>query len=144
MERGKKGLVDYCLCDYNAAFAGRARRRGVAVDAGLVFGQVKMRKGCVGGGFWGRGSGIERWRASSARRCFGVLAAVRSGRGPVGRCGDGRGGAAGCSGRSPLSACRGNPAGARPMGATSFLGVAVGGPALCSDAVEPNARRLFR
>jgi hypothetical protein len=35
-------------------------RLGVAKDAGLVFGQVKARKGCVGGGFWGRGSGIGK------------------------------------------------------------------------------------
>ena len=59
-ERGKKGLVAHCHCDYNAAFAGGATRLGVAADAGLVFGQVKARKGCVGGGFMGRGSGIEK------------------------------------------------------------------------------------
>jgi hypothetical protein len=52
---GKKGLVAHRLYDYKAAFAGRARRLGVAEGAGLVFGQVEKRKGCVGGGWMGRG-----------------------------------------------------------------------------------------
>ena len=74
-EHGKKGLVAHCHCDYNAAFAGGATRLGVAADAGLVFGQVKARKGCVGGGFMGRGSGIERWRGEvrAVVRGSGVL-----------------------------------------------------------------------
>jgi hypothetical protein len=47
-------------------------------EAGLIFGQVKARKGCVGGGFMGRGSGIEGWRGEvrAAVRGSGVLVAV--------------------------------------------------------------------
>ena len=41
-----------------------------------------------------------------------------------------------------MSACRGSPAGARPVAATPLGGRAIG-PALCSDAVEPNARGLL-
>jgi hypothetical protein len=41
-----------------------------------------------------------------------------------------------------VSACRGSPAGARPSGTTPSGGEPIG-PALCSDAVEPNARRVF-
>ena len=37
--------------------------------------KVKARKGCVGGGFMGRGSGIERWRGEvrAVVRGSGVL-----------------------------------------------------------------------
>jgi len=92
---------------------------------------------------WGRGSGIERWRGEvravvRARACSWCVDGAKALLGGAGRSRPDR---ARGSSRSPLSACRGDPAGERPLlrGATCARG-----PALCSDAVEPNARRRWR
>ena len=138
-KRGKKGLVAHCLCDYNAAFAGRARRLGVAADAGLIFGQVKKRKGCVGGGFGVAAQASERWRARSARRCGARACAWRLDGAKARSGGAGAVEAGPGAGLEPVAFER---LPGRSGGSRGSLGGDPFGPALCSDAVEPDARRL--
>jgi hypothetical protein len=63
-------------------------RLGIAKDAGLVFGQVKARKGCVGGGFGvaaqaSKGGGRDPRGGAVLGRGRGAC----WGEGPIGRCG---------------------------------------------------------
>ena len=117
----QKGACCPRHCDYNAAFAGGATRLGVAAYAGLVFGQGKGEEGMRGRRLYG--SRLRHLKGGGARSAVGRCAALGC-RVP---------GALGQGGRSPVEA----PAGR----AVASWGATPCGPALCSDAVEPNARR---